>query len=101
MKSFILVPVLTILTMMCDDTQTVEGYLQFFGSEPFPQIAVVSDEHGRLFIGLSEEKQDSLWNNQNRKEYIRITGEIYEGEYLGKPHPYIKPEKWEWIEKPD
>lgn len=100
MKSVALILMITLFTMNCEDKQTVEGYLQLFGSEPFPQIALVSEDHGRLFLGLTEEKQDSLWNNQE-KEFIRITGTIYEGEFLGMPHPYIMPEKWEWFEKPD
>jgi len=98
MKSLSLTLVIIIFTMICEDKKTVEGYLQLFGSEPFPQVALVSEEHGRLFLGLSEKEQDSLWRNQE-KEFIRMTGIIYEGEFLGRPHPYLKPEKWEWFEK--
>lgn len=83
----------------CDEKKTVVGFLQYFGSEPFPQLAIVTEEDSRYFLDLNGTEYDKLM--ENRKEFIRVTGEVYEGEYLGDPHPFIKLDEWEWINKPD
>lgn len=97
----IIISLLLILIVMPpgDEKKTVVGFLQYFGSEPFPQLAIVSEEHGRYFLDLTSEEHDTLM--ENRKEFIRITGKVYEGEFLGKPHPFITLEKWDWIQKPE
>jgi hypothetical protein len=97
----IIASILIILSLMlnCDEKKTVMGFLQHFGSEPFPQLAIVTEEGGRFFLDLNEADYDKLM--ENRKEFLCVTGEVYEGEYLGDPHPFIKLEEWEWINKPD
>jgi hypothetical protein len=82
-----------------DKKETVTGYLQLFGSEPFPQIAVVTRENERIFLDLSAEQHEQI--SQNRQEFIRIKGKIHQKEYMGELHPHIKPVCWKWIDKPD
>jgi hypothetical protein len=100
MKTFLML-VITLFAPMsdCNDKKTVVGYLQYFGSEPFPQLAVVTEEYGRFFLDLTPEKRDSLM--KDKTEFIRITGKVYEDKFLGTLHPFIRLEKWEWLEKPD
>ncbi len=83
---------------MCDEKTTVEGYLQLFGSEPLPKIAVISEDHGRLLLDLTSQKRDSLWTNQ--KGPIRITGVIYEEKWMGRKQSFITMDKWEWVKDP-
>lgn len=97
MKTLLMLAITLIALMSdCYDKKTVVGYLQYFGSEPFPQLAIVSEEHGRFFLDLTPEKYDSLM--KDKTEFIRITGKVYEDKFLGTPHPFIKLEKWEWLE---
>lgn len=77
-------------------TETVEGYLQLFGTDHFPRIAVVTEDHGRLYLDLSADKQKALW--RDRKNVIRITGKIYIDRRRGNIHTFITPKKWEWVE---
>jgi len=82
-----------------NDKQTITGFLQLYGSEPFPQLAVVTRDNERIFLDLTTEQYEEL--QKDRKEFIRIKGKIHQKEFLGKPHLYITPYCWKWIEKPD
>jgi|GEM_PF-1888886 len=92
---FLILSGLSAVAQPSDSTTTVEGYLQWFGTDHFPQLAIVTEDHGRLFLEMERERRECLW--RERKSRIRMTGRIYEGSWLGRPHLYIKPEKWRWI----
>ncbi|MEX1063112.1 MAG: hypothetical protein WEC12_05875 [Balneolaceae bacterium] len=97
MKIFAVYAILLLYSgQVSDCRETVEGYLQLYGSDHFPQLAVVTGKHGRLFLDVTAEQRNDLWNN--REGYIRITGRIYEDQWMGKPHAFIRMDKWEWID---
>ena len=95
----ILIVIMTSLLASENDKQTITGYLQQFGSEPFPQLAVVTRDNERIFLDLTTEQYEEL--QKKRKEFIRIKGKIHQKEFLGEPHPYISPHCWKWIDKPE
>lgn len=101
MKTLIFLILSGLLTaeLPSDSTKTVEGYLQWYGTDHFPQLAIVTDEHGRLFLDMEPERRECLL--RDRTSIVRMTGRIYEGRWLGRPQLYIKPETWRWIEEGD
>lgn len=93
----IIILFLTFFKQCSNDTRKFKGNLALFGAEPFTQLALMTEDDERLFIDAEKELLDTLW--KENKGRILIEGELYEGEWYGKAHPYIKLEEWNWIEK--
>jgi hypothetical protein len=96
---FILFLSLAVVDSSANDRETVTGYLQLFGSEPFPQLAVVTRDNQRIFLDLTPGQYEKI--DKRKKEFIKIKGNIIQKEFLGQLHPFITPDCWKWIDKPD
>lgn len=97
MRFLFIILLLTALLRQCSgDYKTYEGSLSLYGAEPFVQLALMTADDERFFLDADRETLDKLWKeNQGR---IKIEGELYEDEWYGRPHDFIRIKKWEWIE---
>ncbi|MEX0773435.1 MAG: hypothetical protein WEB89_02400, partial [Balneolales bacterium] len=86
---------ITMLKPCSGDKDTYEGSLSLFGAEPFVQLALMTDDDERIFLEGDEKLLDKLW--KENKGRIKIEGKLYESEWSGQPHPFLKIKEWEWV----
>ncbi|MEX0778417.1 MAG: hypothetical protein WD491_00160 [Balneolales bacterium] len=89
--------VVLLLRQCSSDKDTFEGNLSLFGAEPFVQVALMTDDDERIFLEADNELPNKLW--KENKGRIKIEGKLYDGEWAGQPHPFLKIKDWEWVEQ--
>ena len=92
----LIIAMLITVGQSCTEQVTLTGTLGLFGAEPFVKTALVTHDDRRIFLDTDKEVLKKI-RSGNRGE-ITIRGELYEGEWYGRPHLYIRVKEWKWEE---